>query len=113
MPTLSSILSGTFQGAQGAQGFQGVQGAQGAQGAQGVQGATGSAGSITDDTSTNATRYPLFVSATSGTLVGVNVSSSKLTFNPSSGTRELFLQQSLHHFRIELKRQISLPLRMP
>jgi hypothetical protein len=40
---------------------------------------------ITNDTSTNGTRYLLFDDATSGTITGANVSSSKLTFNPSSG----------------------------
>ena len=42
--------------------------------------------SVSDDTSTNATRYILFDDATSGTISAINVSSSKLTFNPSSGT---------------------------
>ena len=41
--------------------------------------------SITDDTSTNATIYPTFASATSGSLSGVKVSSSKLSFNASTG----------------------------
>jgi hypothetical protein len=41
---------------------------------------------ITDDTSTNATRYLTFTSATSGTISAENVSSSKLTYNPSTGT---------------------------
>jgi hypothetical protein len=41
--------------------------------------------SITDDISTNATRYVLFDDATSGTITGANVSSTKLTFNPSTG----------------------------
>jgi hypothetical protein len=41
--------------------------------------------SITDDTSTNATRYLTFTSATSGSVSGQNVSSTKLTFNPSTG----------------------------
>jgi hypothetical protein len=41
---------------------------------------------ITDDTSTDSTFYPTFTSATSGTITGETVSSSKLTFNPSSGT---------------------------
>jgi len=41
---------------------------------------------VTDDTATNATRYILFDDVTSGTITGVNVSSSKLRFNPSSGT---------------------------
>lgn len=39
---------------------------------------------ITDDTSTNATMYPVWVTTTSGNLP-TKVSSSKLTFNPSSG----------------------------
>ena len=41
---------------------------------------------VTDDTSTNATRYIIFDDATSGTVTGVNVSSTKLTYNPSFGT---------------------------
>ncbi len=40
---------------------------------------------ITDDTTTNATRYVLFDNATSGDADSINVSSSKLTFNPSTG----------------------------
>jgi hypothetical protein len=40
---------------------------------------------ITDDTTTNATRYPLFTSATSGTISAENTSSTKLSFNPSTG----------------------------
>ena len=39
---------------------------------------------VTDDTSTNATRYIVFVDGTSGT-VTENVSSTGLTFNPSTG----------------------------
>jgi hypothetical protein len=46
----------------------------------------GAAGAtITDDTSTNATRYILFDDVTSGAATSVGVSSTKLTFNPSSG----------------------------
>ena len=41
---------------------------------------------ITDDTSTNASRYLTFTSATSGSISAANVSSTKLTFNPSTGT---------------------------
>ena len=41
---------------------------------------------ITDDTTTNATRYVTFTSATSGTITGENVSSTKLQFNPSTGS---------------------------
>jgi len=40
---------------------------------------------ITDDTTTNATRYLTFTSATSGSITGANTSSTKLTFNPSTG----------------------------
>jgi len=42
---------------------------------------------ITDDTSTNSNaRYPVFASITSGNLSSANVSSTKLYFNPSTGT---------------------------
>jgi hypothetical protein len=82
------------QGIQGAQGFNGSSGTQGAQGAQGItgtgtqgiQGASGSGGSLTDDTTTNATRYPVFDDVTSGEISGLFVSSTKLQFNPSTGT---------------------------
>lgn len=40
---------------------------------------------ITDDTTTNATRYITFTSATSGSITGQNVASTKLQFNPSTG----------------------------
>lgn len=54
-----------------------------------------SAGNWATNNLTNATRYPLFVSATSGTLSGVNVSSTKLYFNPSTGTLSATLFTSL------------------
>ena len=41
---------------------------------------------VTDDTTTNATRFLTFTSASSGTITSENVASTKLTFNPSSGT---------------------------
>ena len=41
---------------------------------------------ITDDTSTNANRYVTFTSSTSGSLSAANVSTTKLYFNPSTGT---------------------------
>ena len=47
--------------------------------------ASGGGITITDDTSTNATRYVTFTSATSGSISTENVSSTKLTFNPSTG----------------------------
>jgi hypothetical protein len=40
---------------------------------------------ITDDTTTNATRYITFTSATSGNITTQNVSSTKLKYNPSTG----------------------------
>jgi hypothetical protein len=40
---------------------------------------------VSDDTSTNATRYIVFEDATSGTSTSINVASTKLTFNPSTG----------------------------
>ena len=40
---------------------------------------------IVDDTTTNATRYLTFVSATTGNVTTENVASTKLQFNPSTG----------------------------
>jgi len=40
---------------------------------------------VTDDTTTNATRYPLLSSVTTGTITGNNTSSTKLSFNPGTG----------------------------
>jgi hypothetical protein len=40
---------------------------------------------ITDDTSTNSARYITFTSATTGSITGANVSSTKLKYNPSFG----------------------------
>jgi hypothetical protein len=85
-----------IQGLQGIQGIQGIQGPQGIQGLQGIQGIQGRQGTqgisgpntyiIADDTTTNATRYILFDDATSGVQTTINVSSTKLTYNPSTGT---------------------------
>ena len=41
---------------------------------------------VTDDTTTNATRYPLFANQTSGNLTTEYTSSTKYQFNPSTGT---------------------------
>jgi len=46
---------------------------------------TSSSVSITDDTTTNATRYPLFANATSGTVSTQYTSSTKYQYNPSTG----------------------------
>lgn len=40
---------------------------------------------VTDDTTTNATRYPLFAAVTAGNLTTEYVSSTKYQFNPSTG----------------------------
>ena len=40
---------------------------------------------ITDDTTTNASRYLTFTDATTGNETTLDVSSTKLTFNPSTG----------------------------
>jgi hypothetical protein len=40
---------------------------------------------VTDDTTTNATRYPLFAAATAGNLTTEYVSSTRYQFNPSTG----------------------------
>lgn len=50
---------------------------------------TSSGATITDDTTTNATRYIVFDDVTTGSLSSVNVSSTKLTFNPSSGQMQV------------------------
>lgn len=47
---------------------------------------TSTGATITDDTTTNATRYIVFDDITSGTLSSAFVSSTKLTYNPSTGT---------------------------
>ena len=47
---------------------------------------TTSYATITDDTTTNAVRYPLFSNATSGNISTEFVSSTKLKFNPNTGS---------------------------
>ena len=44
---------------------------------------------ITDDTSTNAARYLTITSATSGSITAANTSSTKLSYNPSTGLLSL------------------------
>ena len=50
---------------------------------------------ITDDTTTNATRYIMLGSATSGAYTAANTSSTKLYYNPSIGTLYATIFQSL------------------
>jgi Chaperone of endosialidase len=52
----------------------------------GSSGSITAGATITDDTTTNATRYVMLGSATSGAYTSANVSSTKLSFNPSTGT---------------------------
>lgn len=48
-------------------------------------GLTGAGSTVADDTTTNATFYPLFTDQTSGTVTATKVSTTKLSFNPSTG----------------------------
>ena len=92
-------------GVNGASGVTGVDGASGVTGASGVQGAsgvgtagaTGSAGaaSVTDDTSTNASYYPTLSNVSTGSPAATYVSSTKLYFNPSTGTINATIFNSL------------------
>ena len=70
-------------GSQGAVGAQGVQGRQGATGPQGFQGVAGTISTPTNDTTTNATYYPIVAIDTANTTL--KTSSTKLTFNPNTG----------------------------
>ena len=49
-------------------------------------GLTGAGSTVADDTTTNVTFYPVFTQTTSGIITASKVSTSKLSFNPSSGT---------------------------
>jgi len=49
-------------------------------------GLTGAGSTVADDTSTNATFYPVLTQTTSGTITASKVSTTKLNFNPSTGT---------------------------
>jgi Neuraminidase (sialidase) len=49
-------------------------------------GLTGAGSTVGIDTTTNDTFYPLFTQTTSGTVTSSSVSTSKLEFNPSTGT---------------------------
>ena len=48
-------------------------------------GLTGAGSTVANDTTTNQTFYPLFTTQTSGTVTASKVSTTKLTFNPSTG----------------------------
>jgi trimeric autotransporter adhesin len=55
---------------------------------------------VTDDTSSNATRYITLTANTSGTITTVNVSSTKLTFNPSTGVLGASIHSSTNGIHI-------------
>ena len=62
--------------------------------------------SITDDTTTNAnTFYPAMATATSGSASGITVSSTKMYFNPSTGTLNTTIYNSLSD--VKFKENIS------
>jgi hypothetical protein len=46
---------------------------------------SGGGATLSDDTATNATYYPTFATATSGSMTTAKVSSTQLQFNPSTG----------------------------
>jgi len=48
-------------------------------------GLTGVGSTVVNDTSTNASFFPLLTQTTSGTITASKVSTTKLTFNPSTG----------------------------
>jgi len=65
-----------------------------------------SAGStVADDATTNATFYPVFTQTTSGIITASKVSTTKLSFNPSSGTLSATVFTSLSD--INLKENIK------
>jgi len=62
-------------------------------------GGGGTTVTMSDDTTTNATYYPTFATATSGTVASLKAASSKLTFNPSTGTLSATIINSLSDSR--------------
>ena len=44
---------------------------------------------LTDETASATTHYPLFTASSSGTVTGINVSTSKMTYQPSTGRMTL------------------------
>ena len=73
--------------------------------------ASGGGATLTNDTTTNATYYPTFSSATSGTYSTAYVSNTKCTFNPSTGTLSATVFTSLSDEKLKTNIQpISDPL---
>jgi hypothetical protein len=68
-------------------------------------GLTGAGSTVADDTTTNETFFPLFTQSTSGTITASKVSTTKLSFNPSTGvltvvdlnsTSDIKLKENIH-----------------
>jgi hypothetical protein len=68
-------------------------------------GLTGAGSTVFIDTTTNQEFFPLFTSTTSGTITASGISTSKLTYNPSSGamtavdfnsTSDINLKENIH-----------------
>lgn len=57
-----------------------------------------SGATLSNDTTTNATRYPIFADATSGAAVTVYTSSPNYTFNPLSGTLKAKVMNAANSF---------------
>ena len=75
----------------------------GASGAVTINASGGGGGAtIADDITTNATYYPTFATATSGTMSTVKVSSTQLTYNPSTGTLSSTVFNSLSDARAKI-----------
>ena len=68
-------------------------------------GLTGAGSTVADDITTNQSFFPIFTQTTSGTITASKVSSTKLTYNPSSGamtavdfnsTSDISLKENIH-----------------
>lgn len=86
----------------GATGPQGVQGSTGLTGSTGPTGATGQGASVTisDDTSTDISYYPTLAGST-GPLSQSYISTTKLYFNPSTGTLNATIYNSLSDITVK------------
>ena len=74
--------------------------------------ATGGSSTISDDTTTNATRYPLFANQTSGTATTIYTSSTKYQYNPSSGeldAPEMYCSNGIHSNSNTVSSSYSIP----
>jgi collagen type VII alpha len=90
----TSIGQRGYTGATGLTGATGT-GLTGATGIQGIDGASGVTSSITDDTATDTSYYPMLSNVTTGSPSTSYISSTKLYFNPSTGTINATIFNSL------------------